>query len=103
MCFHHNGRPNAISYVLSNQELLFHLQHFFVTSHISLPPVGKCATLVVILIVLVLYFLVPPKGDYTDVITQTLERINVNPEERRHKKRIKIKLFLYFPKVGRPL
>ena len=39
-------------------------------------PVGNCATSVVILIVLVLYFLVPPTGDYTDVITHVNPRKN---------------------------
>ena len=47
----------------------------------ELSTVGICATSKVILVVLVLYFLVPPTGDYTDAI---------------HKKRIKI-IFFVFP------
>ena len=38
--------------------------------------VGNCATLEVILIVLVLYILVPPTGDYIDVITYANPRKN---------------------------
>ena len=41
--------------------------------------VGICATLEVILIVLVLYFLVPATGDYTDVI------IHINPRKNQCK------------------
>ena len=57
--------------------------------------VENCVTSEVILILLVLYFLIPPTGDYTDVIA------HVNPGEILHKNIIKYKLFLYFPKVGR--
>ena len=38
--------------------------------------VENCATSEVILIVLVLYFLVPPTGDYNDVITHVNPRKN---------------------------
>ena len=43
--------------------------------------VGNRATLEDILIVLILYFLVPPTGDYTDVIT------HVNPRKKQCKPR----------------
>ena len=39
-------------------------------------PIGICATLEVILIILVLYFLVPPTRDYTNVITHVNPRNN---------------------------
>ena len=41
--------------------------------------VGNCATSEDILIILVLYFLVPPTGDYTDVIT------HINPRKNQFK------------------
>ena len=59
-------------------------RHHFINVH----NVGNCAISKVILIVLVLYFLVPPTGDYHDVIT------HVNPGEIIHKKRIKKNIFL---------
>ena len=49
-----------------------HLENHFINVH----NVGNCATSKVILIVLVLYFLVPPTGDYTDVITHVNPRKN---------------------------
>ena len=54
--------------------------------------VGICATFEVILIVLVLYFLVPPTEDYTYIIT------HVNPGEVIHNKRINIRLFCISPR-----
>ena len=61
--------------------------------------VGNCATLEVILIVLVLYFLVPSTGDYTNVITHVNPRNNQckpwgkNPQEKN-----KLKLFCISPR-----
>ena len=64
--------------------------------------VGICATSEVIFVVLVLYFLVPPTGDYTDAITHVNPKKNqCKPWERIHKKQ-KNEIILYFPHVGWP-
>ena len=59
--------------------------------------VGNCATLEVILIVLVLYFLVPPTRDYTDVITHVNPRNNqCKPWEILSKENNKINMIFVF-------
>ena len=77
--------------------------YIIISFEVSNTSTGNCATSEVILIVLLLYLLVPPMGDYTDVITHVnLERINVNLGERINKKILKLNYFCIFPKVGYP-
>ena len=77
--------------------------HIWIIPSLLRGSVGICATSKVILIVIVLYFLVPPTGDYTDVITYVNPRKNqCKPWGNNTQQKNKNKIILYFPKVGRP-